>query len=406
MADNERFVEKEYDVVIVGAGPAGCSTAIFTAQQGCNVLLLDKSVFPRDKICGDGVSGSSLTILERMGVLEAIKEIEPWNIQNVLISSPSGDTIKVATPYKKGGVDGGYVIPREILDHLVVQHVKGIENIDFRENVTVSGLIYDGDRVSGVTAQTPDGAVGFRGKYVIGADGAYSVVAKELSLFNDVPKHRAFAVRAYFDNVAELDDTIELYYDTAVIPGYGWIFPTSKSGANVGVIVFNRFNETRGITKLFDAFITSNSSAKRKLQDAVMVEKTFKGWPLQYGPFPSRRSKGNVLLVGDGGSFIDPLTGEGIYYALKTGEFAAEAIAETIGSGHSPEKAGVLFEKKWKKSFKWKEYKPGYIFQTFNRSRRILDFAIKRARKHPKKAQVLAAAVGHYLPKSKLFFNL
>ena len=227
-----KSAENEYDVIVVGAGPAGCSAAAFIAKQGFNVLLLDKAVFPRDKICGDGVSGPSMSILKRMDVLETIlKQANPWNIRNVLVSAPSNITLKAEVPYKDDGIDGGYVIPRKILDALVVEHLKSIPNIDVRENVKVTGLVYKGDRVCGVMGQFKKIPVEYRGKYIIGADGAYSTIAKKVSLFNDVPKYRAFAVRAYFDNVEELEDTIELHYETFTLPGYGWLFPTGKTSA-------------------------------------------------------------------------------------------------------------------------------------------------------------------------------
>lgn len=79
-----------YDVIIVGAGPAGCSAAAFLAQQGHNILVLDKAVFPRDKVCGDGITGASLSVVKRMGAYDAIRALNPWNISHALLTSPQG----------------------------------------------------------------------------------------------------------------------------------------------------------------------------------------------------------------------------------------------------------------------------------------------------------------------------
>jgi geranylgeranyl reductase family protein len=395
----------QYDVIIAGAGLAGCSAAAFLSQRGLSVLLLDKETFPRDKVCGDGISGPALTMLRRIGVLDKIRQQNPWKIQRVVVSSPSGTTIKVKSPYIDKDIDSGYVLPREKLDHLLFDYVKDLPHVEAFENTAIKDLVMEGKKASGIIATTGSETEEYRAKYIIGADGAHSPIAKKLSLFNDNPKHRAFAIRAYFENTRDMEDAIEIHYDPATIPGYGWIFPTGKNSANIGVIVFNRFKDSKGIEKLFETFISSNPHALEKLKNARMIEDTLKGWPLTYGPFPSKRTWGNVLLAGDAASMIDPLTGEGIFYALKSGEFAAEAIGNAVLNSLPHPYAAGQYERLWKKAFKWKEYMPGYLFQTFFNKRWILDLSIKRASKNKKTAATLAGVIGHNLPKSKLFFN-
>lgn len=406
-------VRKDYDVIIVGAGLAGCAAATFLSQRELSVLLLDKAGFPRDKVCGDGFSGPSLVMLRRMGVLDKIKQIDPWNIEHVTLSSPAGTVLRTHAPYIDKDICGGMVIPRETLDHLLLDHVKELPHVQVMENTTVKDLVPEDNRVGGVIAQhngqsetlTETFTETFKGKYIIAADGAYSFIAKKLGLFNNNSKHRAFAIRAYFENTANMGDAIELHYDPALTPGYGWLFPTGKNSLNAGVIVFNRYKDHNNIKELFHSFIRNNPHAKKYLDNACMKEHSLKGWPLTYGSFSSPRAKQNVLLTGDAASLIDPLTGEGILYALKSGEFAAEFIGNGILNNLPPKMIAHQYDRRLKKAFKWKEFMPGYLFQSMFNIKWLLNLGIKRAAKNPKKAKILASVIGHSLPKSRLFFN-
>jgi flavin-dependent dehydrogenase len=120
---------------------------------------------------------------------------------------------------------------------------------------------------------------------------------------------------------------------------------------------------------------------------------------------PSERSSGNVLLTGDAASFVDTLTGEGIYYALRSGEYAAMAVSEALKRPGNENAAGKIYEKLWKKEFKWKEFFQGFMLQPFMGNKHIVNFAIKNAGRKQKKADVLAGVIAHKLPKSKLLVN-
>jgi geranylgeranyl reductase family protein len=337
-------MNKYYDVIVVGAGPAGCSAACFIAQKGYEVLLIDKAKFPRDKICGDGFSASSLAVLEKLGALEVVERANPFRIDKVTVSSPNGTVVSAKPPSVEGLRDYGYVIPRKEFDNLFLQFTKGIPKVKLLENTHVEELIYDGLDVCGVRSKNET----FMGKIIIGADGVHSTIAKILSLRNDNPKHRGIALRAYFDNVENLNHEIEL-------PGYAWIFPTSEHTANIGVGILTRFADSTGIRDLFYRFLEKNNHARIKLTNAQMIENSLRGCPLPIGSFPSERSNRNVLLLGDAASFVDTLTGEGIYYALRSGEYAAEAIDLTLSKSNRLERVGTIYEKLWKKEFKWKD---------------------------------------------------
>jgi geranylgeranyl reductase family protein len=391
--------EKKYDVTIVGAGPAGCSAAFFLAKNGFKVLLADKATFPRDKICGDGISSASLNILEEMEVLKKIEAIEHHKINYIKISSPNGRMMTGRYPIVKNFRDYGYVVKRKEFDHVLFEHVKALSNVHILENFRVDNLVYNSGKVTGVSGSHGDEKIDIFSDYIIGADGVHSKIAKKIGLFNDKNKHRAFAVRGYFEDVQDLSDAVEIHYDSQVVPGYCWIFPTGKTSANVGVGVFNRFTETRETKELFDLFIRNNKFAKRRLKNAEM-KGPLKGFPLTLGSFGSRRSRGNVLLIGDAASFIDPLTGEGIYYALLSGKFAAEAIRQGVTS----QTAGEIYEKMWSGKFKNREFMPGYLLQTLMGSRIAINTAVFLGSISKKKATSMAGVISHVLPKYRMIW--
>ena len=136
-------MKKKYDVIVVGAGPAGCSASYFIAGRGYEVLLIDKAKFPRDKACGDAISALSLDVLDRMDVSGKIDSINPQRIDEVAISSPAGEIVRCKVPSADGLRDYGYTIPRKDFDFLLLEHVKGISNVSVLENLGVKDLITD-----------------------------------------------------------------------------------------------------------------------------------------------------------------------------------------------------------------------------------------------------------------------
>lgn len=145
--------EETYDVIVVGAGPAGCSAAYFAAQEGFKVVLVDKATFPRDKACGDGISPRGLEILERIGVLGAIDSEDPFRVNGVLVSSPNGLVMRSYIPTVDRCRNYGYVFPRRTFDALLVEYVSNQRNITVRMACEVNDLIDEGRGVGGVKAR-------------------------------------------------------------------------------------------------------------------------------------------------------------------------------------------------------------------------------------------------------------
>ena len=395
-----------YDVIVVGAGPAGCSAAFFAAQAGARVLLLDKGEFPRDKVCGDGISPRALAVLDRIGVSEKIEDSSSFRINGVLVSSPNGTIMRSRIPMVDGFRNYGLVLPRKIFDQLLFDHVRRLENIDVLQPSAATDLLYEGEDICGVRATGGDGMIDIHGNTIIGADGVHSLVAKRLSLGNQEARYRAFGIRAYFDNVSGLKGCLEIHYDKAVLPGYAWVCPIGERQANVGVGVINRYTRSNGIKSLFQSFIKNSPVVRERLGSAKMIEDSLKGWPIAMGSFPGPRGKDNVVLIGDAGSMIDPLTGEGIYTALRSGELSAQALDLYREGRKESESFSKIYERLWKREFKWSEFKPGSFYQVLLCSKAFVNLAVSRAARNPKRAAVLAGAIIHLLPKRRLFFSM
>ncbi|NTW53440.1 MAG: geranylgeranyl reductase family protein [Chlorobaculum sp.] len=391
---------KFYDAVISGAGPAGCSAALSLAQKGHRVLLIDKAQFPREKICGDGVTAASTVLLEEMGVLELLRQ-RPGSLttfKGATFVSPGGAVVR-GRILQNGNLQGNsYVIPRTDLDESLVTRVKDHASITFLDNTTVNALVLDGERARGVSTSAGE----FSGSVIIAADGAYSPIAKQLDFTNRDKGQQGFAMRAWFSGVEGLGDSIELCYDKSMLPGYGWIFPAGERRANVGVFLLTRFTDQRSTKRLFERFVSDNAFAASKLKRAVMEPGTLKSWPLPFGSFAGRRGRGNVLLVGDAGSFIDPITGEGIYYALKTGRYAAEAVAHAL-ERNDESAALTRYEQLWRGEFSNRVYLPGYAFQHFMNNAWFVDTFMRYTARKQHRADLLADVVAHNRKRRDLF---
>ena len=383
---------KPFDVVISGAGPAGCTAALSLARNGMRVALIDKAQFPRDKTCGDGVTPASARLLEELGVMEVVRQrVGPLTVfKGITLFSPDGAVVQGRLSQTGDRSSESYVIPRSLLDDCFVTCVKAHESISFFDNTESRELIINGDSARGLSTSGGE----FYGKCIVAADGVYSPIAAQLGLLNRQKEQQGFAMRAYFSNVDRLNDSIELHYDNLILPGYGWVFPAGEKRANIGVGIMTRFKEPRGLKNMFERFIAENPVVSSKLKDAAMELGTLKAWPLPFGSFRGMRSQRNVLLAGDAGSFVDPLSGEGIFYALKSGQFAADAIVKALAENDRAQ-AGALYEKLWRKAFEFDEFSVGYFLQTMLNSRFLMETLLQFASKKQSRADLLADIIAH-----------
>ena len=357
-------MQTDYDVIVVGGGPAGSSCATFLGRKGIKTLLVDKASFPRDKTCGDGITGKSAGILEELGIEHEIAKNPHEKINGLITSSPSGASIDL-------NVDDGtlvkslYVCKRQIFDNILFQEAK--KNADVMENFTVNDLIIENGKVAGIKGADRDGDKEFRAKVVVGADGANSIVARKLGL-NDFQADRSLvSTRAYFENVDARRDRIEFHFLEELLPGYFWIFPAGDNISNVGVAVVASDVPKRKLnlkTSLED--IVKNSRFAPRFKNAKQVS-DIKGWNLPTGAQKRKRAGDGFLLVGDAASLIDPFTGEGIGNALLSGKLASEIISVALDKNDFSYDMLKQYEVKIDERME-KEFETNYKFQKFGKN--------------------------------------
>ena len=397
-------MNKIYDVIVIGAGPGGCSAAISLACKGYQVLVLEKDRFPRGKVCGDGISPPALQALERLGILPEVMKNNPWKIEGVELSSPAGQMVTASFSHLKGPYPFGLVMPRREFDFLLFQQARKNPNIEILENWEVKDFIGENGLFKGVKAQSGGQKEESFAKVLVGADGAYSVVARKAVLRKRNLEHGAFGIRAYFRGVKEITHRIEVHCDRSILPGYGWLFPTGEDSANVGIGIASRHLKEKNIRNLFQTFVEGSPFVKERLREARMVENTLQGGPIPLGSFFRRRSRKNVLLVGDAGGFTDVLTGEGIYFALRSGECAAEAIHSALSSPGGMEEAARAYGGLWRSALPSREFLFGSLVQRLIMREFFLNRNIARAVKKPSMARDLASILCHQKSKVGLLF--
>ncbi|KQS69027.1 geranylgeranyl reductase [Modestobacter sp. Leaf380] len=303
MTTYRRDVES-FDVVVVGGGPAGAAAALAARRHGASVLVLDRSGFPRDKVCGDGVAPEALDVLAALGVdVDAVTDGYPA-VPRLRLTSPSGRTVE-RTMHRPA-----VVVPRAVLDGRVLDAALAA-GAQFRRHTVrrvtsgPDGVDVDGVLTAGV---------------LVGADGAESVVRRALGIAPNRPDRLAIALRGYApagDPGVQVITTTEQRW-----PAYAWSFPIGDGRANVGYGELVSGGATRaglleGLHRLLPGVEPTGLRAHRL--------------PLSTGR--PRLPDGRVLLAGDAQSLINPMTGEGIFYAVLSGAFAGAAAAHGADAG-------------------------------------------------------------------------
>ena len=379
------------DVTIVGAGPAGTSCAYFLARLGYDVLLVDRRSFPREKVCGDAISPRSLKTLEEMRLLRTIERSGFKKSDGITIFSPSGYRMSAKSP-KTEFLPYGYVAPRMEFDEILRSHAVDA-GAEFFE-VLVKEPLLKNKSVVGVRGKHDGNITEINSEVVIAADGAFSALTRYL--LKEERKRRAnvgVAVRAYFSGV-ESFDFVEFHYEQKLLPGYGWIFPIGDDMANVGVGVMPAHRKIN-LNAYFKRFITGAT----RLKDAKQMGKA-RGWLVPTGGSRHSRTKNGILFIGDAASFVNPLTGEGISYALESGKLAADVAAKALKLEDTSLRTLKEYDTAWKKQFA-ADFRHSLLLRRLVRRPLLLDRIIKNASMDERLAELLCGVVTNVLPKRK-----
>ncbi len=322
---------KPHDIIIIGAGPGGSAAAFFLARTGMNVLLLDKAQFPRDKTCGDGLSPRAIAVLHQMGILQRVRQIA-HQVKYIDFYAPNGGKMTAPIPQANGLSDYVLVSPRLKLDNAIYQRALEGGAVS-QSGVRVNAIKPTSTGVE-VKGSLKGKSVSYRGRIAVIATGANPTLLLRSGILKTRPQ-TMLASRAYYEGISDLPQGIIFRYDGVPLPGYGWVFPTSETTANLGAGFYRVGLGARKMPK------TSQIVLQKFLQHPPMKELLsgarqvgpVKGYPLRVD-FPTAPTYGpHTLVVGEAAGLVNPLTGEGIDYALESGKIAAIHLIEVFKKG-------------------------------------------------------------------------
>jgi len=382
---------RDADVIVVGAGPAGSATAHHLARAGHDVLLLEKTSFPREKVCGDGLTPRAVRSLVSMGI--DTSEQAGWLHNKGLRIIGGGMRLEIPWPELASYPTYGLVRPRSDFDDLLARQALKSGAV-LRENTAVTGPVLDkAGRITGVTTKGENGAVTYSAPLVVAADGNSSRLALAMGLQVRDDRPMGVAVRTYYRSPRHDDDWLESWLELwdkgddgreRLLPGYGWIFGVGDGTSNVGLGILN----------------TSTAWGKVDYKDLLKrwLDQTPEEWgfrdenrtqPVRGAALPMGFNRqphyaNGMLLVGDSGGMVNPFNGEGIAYAMESGEIAAQVIGQALArpTADARERALQAYPQTLKQTYGG-YYTVGRMFVKAIGDDRVMKLATRHGLPHP-----------------------
>jgi geranylgeranyl reductase family protein len=326
----------DYDAIVIGGGPAGSSAAISLVNRGARVLLLEATSMPRGKLCGEFIAPEAFPTLERLGVMQRMLSDGAHKITRASLVASNGNAVQTHLSRISANASWALSLSRSRFDQNLFDRAREA-GVECREGVSVKSCI----RGRGLSHQVEalslakGSKVIFRATVIVDASGRNSrMMLRRKERASGRQGSRLYALKAHFEGVRGIDDQVELHFFPQ---GYGGFSRIEGGLVNLCFIVDESTLRNAGgdPSKVLERSVMSNEIARERMREAVVVGKWHSAGPLTFGH--RRLTRDGVIAVGDASGMIDPFTGTGIQMALRTGEMAADAITEVLGStGNKP----------------------------------------------------------------------
>jgi geranylgeranyl reductase family protein len=359
-----------HDVIVVGAGPGGSTAASFLARAGADVLLLDRSDFPREKVCGDGLAPQAIYWCDRLGCADEVLQQTSGVIRDCDLYINGRKTLTGGFTADTIYPDFAVLLDRRRFDDTVRRNALA-HGARFRPNCVVRGFQRDSTGVT-VRARTPAGDENFRARIVIGADGVSSTVSRAIG---NVLKDgvMAISVRTYFSGVRASGAPLRIYFDKAYFPGYAWLFVDDNGIANVGLgyAADQNFPMPGNLRAWFDQFLARELAVE--LGGATRCGAVSGGSAAFYRLH--RVFDDRVMLIGDAANQADPLNGGGIHKAMEGAWFAAEAALHALRTGDCSRAGLARYDQLWRRHAEC-DWQTAEMFLTIAKNPHLRDFCL------------------------------
>ncbi|MDO5025435.1 MAG: geranylgeranyl reductase family protein [Trueperella sp.] len=340
------------DVLVVGAGPGGSATAYYLALAGVNVLVLEKGIFPRDKICGDGLTPRAVAELIRMGI--QIEEDAGWVKNYGVRAYGAGHSISVPWPKLASMPNYGSASPRAQFDHMLAEKARAA-GAEIREGVTVRSPITDErtGRIIGVEARNKaKEELTVYAKFVVDAGGVAARIATAAGREKMMDRPMGVAVRTYYESPLAATDMMESWLElwsgkpgeSEQLPGYAWAFPVGNGLVNVGLGGISPNGTATGIDykNVFAKWVENTPPEWQLTPENERGTLRGAALPMAFNRQPLYEN--GLALVGDAGGMISPFNGEGIAYALAAGRIVAQYLSQALVRETTAEQDRVMGE--------------------------------------------------------------
>jgi menaquinone-9 beta-reductase len=312
------------DVLIAGAGPAGSGLAFHLASRGVKVIVVEAAKFPRDKVCGDLVSPVALSELHLMGITDT-KKFDKANKINSVGLYIKDQKVFINLDKLERLSFHARIIPRLKLDTWIYEAAKKAGAV-YLESTRVIGYTSSSHAAS-VQLKNSEKEFQLRARVLVGADGSNSTVARQMRGGKPSEEFQLLGLRAYFKGVNGPEDRVDMYFNEESFPGIFWLFPKGSGGANIGIAMVSQTlpDKPSHVKELLLNHINKNPDIAERIGTGKTDGK-IRGWPITFFNPDSSITGHRLLLAGEAAGLINPLSGDGIQYALLSARWASETL--------------------------------------------------------------------------------